>query len=146
MPVPATDCADRVVPVFTVMPTCLTHLGSIVRMFRTNGPNGAGAYPQCVPAHGQPHLLAWADALLVPELVATHLTAITPSEYLVLMDAANGMSVAASAASQFKGQETVKSQRRSIMMKFGANNMTHAVGMAVKDGLIDSESPQLDLI
>jgi DNA-binding NarL/FixJ family response regulator len=51
------------------------------------------------------------------------------SERGVLVDAANGMTVIETAASRSKSPETVKSQRRSILLKLGARNMAQAVGM-----------------
>ena len=54
---------------------------------------------------------------------------LTPTELDVLTDAANGLTRAESAAKRFKGPETVKTQRRSILLKLGARNMAQAVGM-----------------
>ncbi len=31
------------------LPTCPMHPGSLIRRYRTHGPNGPGVYPQCVP-------------------------------------------------------------------------------------------------
>jgi hypothetical protein len=36
-----------------------------------------------------------------------------------------------------KGSETVKTQRRQIILKLGARNITHAVGVAMQEKLID---------
>jgi DNA-binding CsgD family transcriptional regulator len=113
-----------------VMPACSVHAGSLVRRYRTQGPAGPGVYPQCVPSNGDaPHLLGWLDE---PAAVALRgdLKVLTATEMEVLTDAANGLTRAESAAKRFKGSETVKTQRRSILLKLGARNMAQAVGMA----------------
>ena len=113
----------------TVMPCCPEHAGSLVRRYRTQGPAGPGVYPQCVPSNGDsPHLLGWLDE---PARLAVRddLKVLTATEMDVLTDAANGLTRAESAAKRFKGSETVKTQRRSILLKLGARNMAQAVGM-----------------
>jgi DNA-binding CsgD family transcriptional regulator len=113
----------------TVMPTCAIHGGSFVRRYRTQGPTGSGVYPQCVPSNGDaPHLLGWLDEP-VHVAVPGDLQVLTTTEMEVLTDAANGLTRAESAAKRFKGSETVKTQRRSILLKLGARNMAQAVGM-----------------
>jgi DNA-binding CsgD family transcriptional regulator len=113
----------------TVMPTCAIHGGSFVRRYRTQGPTGSGVYPQCVPSNGDaPHLLGWLDEP-VHVAVPGDLHGLTTTEMEVLTDAANGLTRAESAAKRFKGSETVKTQRRSILLKLGARNMAQAVGM-----------------
>jgi DNA-binding CsgD family transcriptional regulator len=110
-------------------PKCTIHPGSLVRRYRTHGPSGPGVYPQCVPADGdQPHLLAWTDAQSAPAPRADT-SDLSLSERGVLIDAANGMTVIETAASRSKSPETVKTQRRSILLKLGARNMAQAVGM-----------------
>jgi DNA-binding NarL/FixJ family response regulator len=64
---------------------------------------------------------------------------LSPSELEVLQDAANGLTVPESASRRIKSPETVKSQRRSILMKLGARNMAHAVATAVTARLIEIE-------
>jgi DNA-binding NarL/FixJ family response regulator len=114
----------------SALPRCDRHPGSFVRSYRAQGPNGPGAYPQCVPANGdQPHLLAWDRAEPAPEEEVREHTALSRSECDVLDDAARGMTIRESAASRFKASETVKSQRRSILLKLGARNMTQAVSI-----------------
>jgi DNA-binding NarL/FixJ family response regulator len=54
---------------------------------------------------------------------------LSQSETDVLEDAAEGMTVLETARTRFKGTETVKTQRRSILLKLGARNITHAVAM-----------------
>jgi DNA-binding CsgD family transcriptional regulator len=113
----------------TAMPSCSTHPGSFVRRYRTQGPAGPGVYPQCVPADGDaPHLLGWDDE---PAAAAPRgdLNMLTRTEMDVLTDAANGLTRAESAAKRFKGSETIKTQRRSILLKLGARNMAQAVCM-----------------
>jgi DNA-binding CsgD family transcriptional regulator len=62
---------------------------------------------------------------------------VTGVEREILADAAAGLTMLESAAKRDKGIETVKSQRRHILTKLHARNMTHAVSIAVRDGLID---------
>jgi DNA-binding CsgD family transcriptional regulator len=115
------------------LPTCPAHPGSLIRRYRTHGPNGPGVYPQCVPAgDGTPHLLAWPD---IPRAVPSRADTgtLSPSEHNVLEDAANGMTVNETAQARSKSPETVKSQRRSILLKLGARNMAQAVGMMHSD-------------
>jgi DNA-binding CsgD family transcriptional regulator len=112
-----------------LMPGCSVHAGSLVRRYRTQGPVGPGVYPQCVPANGDaPHLLSWRDEPATAALRGD-LKVLTATEMEVLTDAANGLTRAESAAKRFKGSETVKTQRRSILLKLGARNMAQAVGM-----------------
>jgi DNA-binding CsgD family transcriptional regulator len=114
-------------------PECSIHPGSLVRRYRTHGPNGPGVYPQCVPADGdQPHLLAWSDVPGTPASRADT-SGLSLSERGVLTDAANGMTVIETATSRSKSPETVKTQRRSILLKLGARNMAQAVGMMSSD-------------
>jgi DNA-binding NarL/FixJ family response regulator len=113
----------------TAMPSCSTHADSLVRRYRTQGPAGPGVYPQCVPTNGDaPHLLSWVDEPMTLKLPGD-LKVLTATELEVLTDAANGLTRAESAAKRFKGAETVKTQRRSILLKLGARNMAQAVGM-----------------
>jgi DNA-binding CsgD family transcriptional regulator len=129
------------------LPSCLEHSGSLVRRYRSHGPSGPGVYPQCVPADGaQPHLLAWLAAPATPHPEANFASgaqtssrsALTVSERDVLVDAAAGLSVRESAARRQKGTETVKTQRRNLMLKLGARNMTQAVAMTIGDGHLAS--------
>jgi DNA-binding CsgD family transcriptional regulator len=113
------------------MPSCATHPGSLVRRYRTQGTTGPGVYPQCVPSDGDaPHLLEWPSEPVAPVVVQHDLEVLTASEMDVLADAANGLTRGESAAKRCKGPETVKSQRRSILLKLGARNMAQAVAMA----------------
>ena len=112
-----------------VMPACAVHADSLVRRYRTQGPDGPGVYPQCVPSNGDaPHLLGWLDEPATDE-PHPRLTVLTITEMEVLTDAANGLTRAESAVKRCKGSETVKTQRRSILLKLGARNMAQAVGM-----------------
>jgi DNA-binding CsgD family transcriptional regulator len=61
----------------------------------------------------------------------------TAVEREILADAAAGLTMVESATKRDKGLETVKSQRRNILIKLDARNMTHAVSIAVRDGLIE---------
>lgn len=127
------------VPDRWALPACATHPGSLVRPYRTLGADGPGVYPQCVPGGDeQPHLLAWVRAADAPRSRAQS-SALSPSELDVLHDAARGLTVGESAVSRGKSSETVKSQRKQVLIKLGARNMTHAVALAAVKQLIDLE-------
>jgi DNA-binding CsgD family transcriptional regulator len=120
------------------LPSCPSHPGSLVRRYRSHGPNGPGIYPQCVPGEGElPHLLAWTPLRAHVERSVVH-PELSPSELDVLDDAAQGMTSAESASSRGKSTETVKSQRKSILMKLGARNMAQAVAVGVRESLLDA--------
>jgi DNA-binding CsgD family transcriptional regulator len=120
-----------------VLPSCALHPGSLVRPYRSHGPNGPGVYPQCVPGgHEQPHLLAWADAGAPAPQPLRVSAGLTPSEREVLADAADGFTVRESAKRRHKSAETVKTQRKRIMLKLGARNITQAVGIAVSQAML----------
>jgi DNA-binding NarL/FixJ family response regulator len=61
---------------------------------------------------------------------------LTPSEREVLGDAADGFTVRESARRRQKSTETVKTQRKRIMLKLGARNITQAVGIAISQALL----------
>jgi DNA-binding CsgD family transcriptional regulator len=114
------------------MPACEDHPGSLVRRYRSHGINGPGVYPQCVPGHGmEPHLLAWPDPDAGDEGPAP--LTLSPSEVAVLEDAALGLTVTETARKRHKGIETVKTQRRSILLKLGARNMAHAIATSLHE-------------
>jgi DNA-binding CsgD family transcriptional regulator len=118
------------------LPTCPVHPNSNVRRFGTHGPNGPGVYPQCVPGGREPsHLLAWTPLRAQVEVPAT--PDLTPSELAVLWDAAAGMTSNECASKRHKSAETVKSQRKAILMKLGARNMAQAVAVGVRESLIE---------
>jgi DNA-binding CsgD family transcriptional regulator len=114
---------------------CPVHPGSPIRRYRTRGPQGPGVYRQCMPANGDPaHLLGWDEE---PVRVAQPAGAsLTPVEHDVLADAASGLTMVESATLREKGIETVKTQRKNILIKLGARNMAHAVSIGLRDGLI----------
>jgi DNA-binding NarL/FixJ family response regulator len=62
---------------------------------------------------------------------------LTEAELAVLICAADGLSVDETAAERDRARETVKSQRRLILAKLAAQSMTHAVAIALREGLID---------
>lgn len=128
---------------------CPHHPWGRIRPYRTNGPRGQGIYTQCVPANGEaPHLLEVQD----PRLGRMHLSEaplrgevqlvdrshpiLTPSELEVLCAAANGLTAAETAHSLVKGEATVKTQRRQILIKLGARNIAHAVCIATEEGIV----------
>jgi DNA-binding CsgD family transcriptional regulator len=127
-------------------PRCQLHPAAPVRRYRTNGPNGPGVYPQCVPADGNaPHLLTWddtpskAEASKVEVCIAddvASLSLLSPSELGVLCAAANGFTSLESGRRLSKGVETVKTQRHQILMKLGARNITQAVCIATEQGFL----------
>jgi DNA-binding NarL/FixJ family response regulator len=97
-------------------------------------------YPQCVPQNGDvAHLLSWPEAprAATQRALSANVSAI---ELAILVDAANGMTMVESANRRVKSRETVKTQRKSVLLKLGAKNMTHAVAIAARAGLIDSPS------
>lgn len=120
-----------------VLPSCSLHPTSLVRPYRSHGPNGPGVYPQCVPGgNEQPHLIGWADAGAPAPRPLPVSADLTPSERDVLGDAADGWTVRESAKRRHKSAETVKTQRKRIMLKLGARNITQAVGIAVSQALL----------
>ena len=120
-----------------VLPSCSLHPASLVRPYRSHGPNGPGVYPQCVPGGNElPHLLGWADAGAPAPPPLRVSAELTPSERDVLGDAADGFTVRESAKRRHKSAETVKTQRKRIMLKLGARNITQAVGIAVSQALL----------
>jgi DNA-binding CsgD family transcriptional regulator len=117
-------------------PSCAEHPGAPIQRTRTRGSQGLGVYLQCNPQNGDAaHLVSTPsyprDAL--PSTAAV----VTDVERDILTDAAAGLTMIESAAKREKGIETVKSQRRHILTKLDARNMTHAVSIAVRDGLIE---------
>ena len=137
---------------------CPVHPWGRIRPYRTTGPHGRGIYSQCVPANGEaPHLLEVQD----PRLGRMHLAAVAPrgdvhivegcasvltrSELEVLCAAANGLTSSETAHSLFKGEATVKTQRRQILAKLGARNIAHAVCIATEDGIVRcADGPEVD--
>jgi DNA-binding CsgD family transcriptional regulator len=61
---------------------------------------------------------------------------LTPSELGVLHAAASGLTVSESARRLGKSSETVKTQRRGIIQKFGARNIVQVVGIATAKGIL----------
>jgi DNA-binding CsgD family transcriptional regulator len=126
--------------------SCLLHPKAPVRRYRTQGPNGRAVYPQCVPPDGSPpHLLDWgalgargASTAMEVRIANEEAAAsrLTPSELGVLYAAASGLTVSESARELGKSSETVKTQRRRIILKFGARNIAHVVGIAAAEGIL----------
>jgi RNA polymerase sigma factor (sigma-70 family) len=63
--------------------------------------------------------------------------ALTPPELGALEGAALGLTAAETAAALSKSTETVKDQRRAVLRKLGARDMTNAVFLASKAGMLD---------
>jgi DNA-binding CsgD family transcriptional regulator len=117
-----------------VLPRCSLHPASLVRPYRTHGPTGPGVYPQCVPGGGYlPHLLSWADAA-VQAVDRGDAKLLSLAELDVLRDAADGLTRVETASKRHKGAETVKTQRRSILLKLGARNIAQAVAIMSSEG------------
>jgi DNA-binding CsgD family transcriptional regulator len=92
---------------------------------------------QCNPENGDlPHLVQ-AQGSRRADRRPPQDALMTAVEREILTDAAAGLTMAESAAKRDKGLETVKSQRRHVLIKLDARNMTHAVSIAVRDGLIE---------
>jgi DNA-binding CsgD family transcriptional regulator len=134
----AAGLADAGVP--NALPTCSSHPGSMVRRYRARGPKGPGVYPQCVPDGAGPHLLSWPE-VSSNTTQSAYASGLTPSELEVLEDAARGLSVIETGASRTKSPETVKTQRRSILLKLGARNIAHAVAMITSGGPLAGDHP-----
>jgi DNA-binding NarL/FixJ family response regulator len=71
-----------------------------------------------------------------PKGKPSHTDAITPAELVVLIAAAEGMSVNETARHLYVSPHTVSSHRKSIIYKLGARTMTDAVAAAYKSGLL----------
>ena len=131
---------------------CPEHPGAPVRRCRTLGAHGHGIYPRCVPTDGAPaHVLSWEDATSTVPFVETEVrlaedlsaTSLTPSELVVLCEAANGYTAAETARRLGKGTQTVKTQRCRILLKLRAANSAQAVCIATEQGIlvVDRGSP-----
>jgi DNA-binding CsgD family transcriptional regulator len=131
---------------------CPEHPGAPVRRCRTLGAHGQGIYPRCVPTDGAPaHVLSWEDATSTVPFVETEVrladdltgTSLTPSELVVLCEAANGYTAAETARRLGKGTQTVKTQRCRILLKLRAVNSAQAVCIATEQGIlvVDRGSP-----
>jgi DNA-binding CsgD family transcriptional regulator len=69
---------------------------------------------------------------------------LTDRETEVLAGAAEGETAAQTGARLFLSSETVKSYRKRIIAKLGARNGTHAVALALRNGLLPvGREPQL---
>jgi DNA-binding CsgD family transcriptional regulator len=119
------------------LPRCAEHPGAPIQRAHMRGARGPGAYLRCFPQNGDPAHLVTASDVPRGVLPPSSARVVTEVEREVLADAAAGLTMSESAAKRDKGIETVKSQRRQILAKLDARNMTHAVSIAVRDGLID---------
>ena len=71
-------------------------------------------------------------------------TTLSPSELDVLRAAAHGLTTSESARRLGKGTETVKSQRRQIILKLGARNIANAVALATSSGILTVDPCELE--
>jgi DNA-binding CsgD family transcriptional regulator len=131
---------------------CPEHPGAPVRRCRALGAHGHGIYPRCVPTDGAlAHVLSWEDATAAVPFLETEVrladdlsgTSLTPSELVVLCEAANGYTAAETARRLGKGTQTVKTQRCRILLKLRAVNSAQAVCIATEQGIlvVDRGSP-----
>lgn len=67
---------------------------------------------------------------------------LTPAELRVLTFAASGLTKAEIAAELQVSEETVRSQTATARDRIGARNVTHAVAIAITDGLIYLARPE----
>jgi DNA-binding NarL/FixJ family response regulator len=102
---------------------CPDHPGARVRRYRTLG-------PQVVATQAD----STTEVRVVPAAIGD--TGLTPSELAVLCAAANGLSITETARQLGKSPETVKTQRRSILLKLGARNAPQAVCLATERGIL----------
>ncbi len=96
-----------------------------------------------MPGDGrEPHLLSWAEAragaLALDDggVALDTVTRLSPSELAVLSTAAHGLTTSESARHLGKGTETVKTQRRQVILKLGARNIANAVAIAASRGIL----------
>jgi two-component system NarL family response regulator len=61
-------------------------------------------------------------------------------ELEVLLAAAKGETMEETAARLWLSLETIKSHRRNVIAKLGARNLSHAIALAVRSGLMSVES------
>jgi DNA-binding CsgD family transcriptional regulator len=124
---------------------CPQHPDGTVGRCLTHGPRGRGIYPECVPADGTPrHALSWEEATCTAPSVEVEVrlaeglrdTTLTPSELVVLCEAANGYTAAETARRLDKGTQTVKTQRCRILLKLHAANTAQAVCIATEQGIL----------
>jgi DNA-binding CsgD family transcriptional regulator len=124
---------------------CPEHPDAPVRRCRTDGAHGRGIYPRCIPADGDPaHVLSWEDATSAAPFAETEVrlaadanaSPLTPSELVVLCEAANGYTAAETARRLGKGTQTVKTQRCRILVKLRAANTAQAVCIATEQGIL----------
>lgn len=62
---------------------------------------------------------------------------LTYTEIKMLQDAADGYTAPESAERHYKSLETVKTQRKRILVKLDARNMAHAVKLGLLAGVIE---------
>jgi DNA-binding CsgD family transcriptional regulator len=124
---------------------CPEHPDGELRRCRAQGPRGRGIYPECVPADGSAaHVLTWEQAARIVPSTETEVrlapdlgpTSLTPSELVVLCEAANGYTAAETARRLGKGTQTVKTQRCRILLKLRAANSAQAVCIATEQGIL----------
>jgi DNA-binding CsgD family transcriptional regulator len=63
-------------------------------------------------------------------------SALSRRELEVLRDMANGYTLDQTARRQRRAADTVKAQRSSVLLKLHARNASHAVALALRDGIL----------
>jgi DNA-binding NarL/FixJ family response regulator len=66
-----------------------------------------------------------------------HAVEVTAADCDLLVDAASGLTIVESASKRGASIDAVKAQRRTLMLKLDARNMTHAIAVALSEGLIN---------
>lgn len=61
---------------------------------------------------------------------------LTPRLVIVLELAADGLTVAEAAAQLRRSPATIETERRALMVRLGARNITHAVAIGYRRGII----------
>jgi DNA-binding CsgD family transcriptional regulator len=101
-----------------------------------------------MPGDGhQPHLLSWEEGRANALSLDAHdaFTRLSPSELDVLNTAARGLTTTESARHLRKGTETVKTQRRQIILKLGARNIANAVAIAASRGILTIDQDESEM-
>jgi DNA-binding CsgD family transcriptional regulator len=126
-----------------IWPVCPAHPGAPIQRQFIRGSQRSGVELRCSPLNGdQPHLLSSTESRKGAHLPAM-LGEVTQTDCRLLADAAAGLTIAESATKRGMTIDLVKSRRRLLMVKLDTRNMTHAIAVAIYEGLI-SRPPRDD--
>ena len=90
----------------------------------------------CSPQNGdRPHLLSSTEPQRRTRARPV-VSDVTAADCDLLVDAATGLTIVESASKRGASVDSVKAQRRTLMVKLDARNMTHAIAVAMSQGLI----------